>query len=420
MVKKKLLYSCFVFVWLCGTGLADTVNIGLNYPKTGPYSLQGLAQIKAAQMAVEEINETGGIKDSKIKLVIRDTKSKADLSVKNVEDLIDNEKCAMIFGGSSSAVAIAGGKAAKSRNTIYFGTLTASNTTTCEEGHKYMFREYYNAWMGARVLSKYLREKYLAGKKYFYITADYSWGHTTEASIRKFSNTSSKRRHKGSLTPFPGATEDDFRSALKKAEKAKPDVLVLVLYGNDMATALKLADSMGIKQKMKGVVVPILALGSVQSVGAKAMEGVIGTVAWCWEVPYIYNYETGKKFVEKFADKYGSYPSQGAATAYTILYQYKDAVERAGTFDTKKVIASLEGHKFSLLKDEQMWRKFDHQNVQTVYAVKCKPKTEVMKDKFRQDYFEIVEKMSGDEAARDKYNWTRARSVAGKSDELEW
>ncbi len=420
-MKKKLLYSCFVFMWLCGTGLgADTVNIGLNYPETGPYSLQGLAQRRAAEMAVQKINGGGGIKGSKVRLVMRDTQSKADLSKKNVEDLIDNEKCVMVFGGSSSAVAVAGGKAARSREKIYFGTLAASNTTTCEEGHKYIFREYYNAWMGARVLSKYLREKYLAGKKYFYITADYSWGHTSEQSIRKFSNTSNKRRHKGVLTPFPGATEDDFRNALKKAEKAKPDVLVLVLFGKDMGTALKLTDSMGIKKKVKGVVVPILALGTAQNIGAKVMEGVIGTVAWCWEVPYLYNYETGKKFVENFAKKHGTYPSQAAATPYTILYQYKDAVERAGTFDTKQVIASLEGHKFSLLKDEQKWRKFDHQNVQTVYAVKCKPEKDVMKDKFKQDYFEIVEKMSGDEAARDKYNWTRARDVAGKPDELEW
>lgn len=84
---------------------------------------------------------------------------------------------------------------------------------------------------------------------------------------------------------------------------------------------------------------------------------------------------------------------------YSILHQYKDAVERAGSFDTTAVTKALEGHSFTLLKDEQTWRSFDHQNVQTVYGVKGKPQAEVLKDKFKADYFEIISTMSGEEAA---------------------
>ncbi len=419
MLKKTFIW-CVAVLLFAGTVNADVKKIGLNYPETGPYSVQGLAQKRAAEMAVKEINKTGGILGNTIELVMKDTKSKPPLSKKNVEALIDNDNCEMVFGGSSSAVAIAGGEAAKSRGKIYFGTLTYSNATTGVKGHKYMFRECYNAWMGARVLASYLREKYLAGKKYFYITADYTWGHTTEASIRKFSNTQNAKRHKRVLTPFPGATEDDFKKALKKVEKTKPHVLVLVLFGKDMSVALKLATKMGLKDKIQGVVVPNLTLGMAESAGPKTMEGVIGALPWCWQVPYMYNYGKGRKFVENFASKYGAYPSTSAASAYTILYQYKDAVERAGSFESKQVIASLEGHNFSLLKDKQIWRKFDHQNIQTVYAVKCKPEKEVLKDKYEQDYFEIVNTMSGDEAARDKYNWTRERERAEKPAELEW
>ncbi|MDM8552102.1 ABC transporter substrate-binding protein [Desulfobacterales bacterium HSG2] len=118
--------------------------------------------------------------------------------------------------------------------------------------------------------------------------------------------------------------------------------------------------------------------------------------------------------------KYDSYPSTSAASAYTNLHQYKDAVERAGTFDTKSVVSALEGHKFVSLKDEQMWRKFDHQCVQTVYALKCKPEKEVLKDRFGQDYFEILSTMSGKDAAMDKVRWLRIRKKAGMPSELEW
>ena len=149
---KKSIFIFIILLFAAGATAAD-LKIGLNYPKTGPYSVQGLAQLRAAELAVEEINQTGGILGQQLVLVARDTQSKSDVSKKNVEELIDAEGCEMIFGGSSSAVAIAGGKAAKSRGKLYFGTLTYSNATTGVEAHKYIFRECYNAWMGAKVLS---------------------------------------------------------------------------------------------------------------------------------------------------------------------------------------------------------------------------------------------------------------------------
>lgn len=401
---------------------AEIVKIGLNYPRTGPYSVQGLAQFRAAEMAVEEINAGGGILGKKIQLVIRDSQSKPDVAVRNVEEMIDREGCVMIFGGSSSAVAIEGGKAAKARGRLYFGTLTYSNDTTGIEGHKYMFRECYNAWMGAKVLSDYITRlrRDLHGSKYFYITADYNWGWTTEQSLRRFTNTAIKRQHKGVLTPFPGAGAEDFRKALQEAEKAQPDVLVLVLFGQDMVTALTLATEMGLKEKTKAIIVPNLTLGMAASAGPKVMEGVLGALPWCWNVPYQFGYKRGIKFVEDFAKRYNGYPSTSAASAYTILHQYKEGVERAKTFDTRKVVEALEDHQFQLLKDHQRWRDFDHQCIQTVYAVQCKPQAEVMKDKYQQDYFEIINVMSDEDSAINHFNWEAARKIANKPVTLEW
>jgi ABC-type branched-subunit amino acid transport system substrate-binding protein len=418
-IVKSALVLLTILLALCTGASAAVVKIGLNYPKTGPYSVQGLAQLRAAEMAVEEINQVGGILGRNIELVVRDSKSKADLAKKNVEDLIDNEGVEMIFGGSSSAVAIAGGKAAKSRGKLYFGTLTYSNATTGVQGHKYIFRECYNAWMGAKVLSEYLKEHF-SGKRYFYVTADYTWGWTTESSIRKFSRTLDRKRHKRVLTPFPGATRKNFKEALTKAASSRAEVLVLVLFGKDMADAVKLATDMGLKKKMS-IVVPNLTLGMAASAGPKAMEGVVGALPWSWKVPYTYNYAKGMAFVDNYGNKYKSYPSTSAASAYTIIYQYKEAVERAGDFDSKAVIAMLEGHKYTLLKDEQVWRAFDHQSIQTVYAVRCKPEAQVLKDKFKQDYFEIIKAMPGEKAGRSKDRWARTRKATGlQLAELQW
>ncbi|MBN2211743.1 MAG: substrate-binding protein [Sedimentisphaerales bacterium] len=412
----KLWIVAAVVLMLIVSASAETVKVGLNYPKTGPYSAMGLAQWQAAELAVSEINASGGINGNQIEIIWRDSKSDAKITPQNVNELID-EGAKMIFGGSASSVAVAAGNTCQERGIPFFATLSYSTATTGTDGHRCTFRECYDSWMGAKAIADYLNKNF-AGKKYLYITADYTWGHTTESSVRKFTNTEDTNTHKGMLTPFPKATEEDFKKAISFAKMVKPDVLVLVLFGNDMVMGIRQATTQGLKSQMQ-IVVPNLTLGMAEGGGPKVMEGVIGALPWCWQVPYKYNYERGKQFVETFAAKYNRYPSTSGASAYAILYEYKAAVERAGSFDTAAVVKALEGHEYQLLKDKQQWRDFDHQSVQTVYAVKCKPEAEVLKDKFKLDYFEIINEVPGAQAVCTRDEWNAERSAAGKPTELE-
>jgi branched-chain amino acid transport system substrate-binding protein len=392
----------------------ETVTIALNYPETGPYSKQGKDQWKASSLAQAEINAAGGILGKKVVIKWYNTESKPVIAEQNARRAIDIDGAKMIFGGSSSAVAIAVSKVAQEKKVPFFGTLTYSNATTGKEGRRYTFRECYNAWMSAKAISKYLN-KHFNGKKYFYITADYTWGWSTEASLRKFTHTEDKKAHPGVLTPFPSK---DFRTALKKAQEAKPQVLVLVLFGDEMAKAVRTAAKMGMKDRMQ-IVVPNLTIGMAERGTPTDMEGVIGAVPWTWQVPYKYSYDRGKQFVENFTNRYNRYPSSSGASAYTIIYQYKAAVERAKSFDASAVIKALEGHKYKLLKDAQQWRDFDHQSVQTVYTVRCNPRPTVMKDKYHLDYFEILDSISGQDAVRTRDEWNAVRKAANKPTQLE-
>lgn len=413
-MKRTLVLLTILAAMLATTVMAGTVKLGINYPKTGPYNVQGLDQWRAAQMAVEEINAAGGIMGEQVELVWRDSKSNVGTSKANVTELIDKEGVKMVFGGSSSGVAIAAGEICQQKGVPFFGTLTYSTSTTGPKGHRAMFRECYDSWMAANVLADYLNTNF-GGKKFMYITADYTWGWTTEASVRKLTSTEDGETHKGILTPLGNK---DFNKQLSLAKMIKPDVLVLVLFGEDMVNAVRQATALGLKANTQ-IVVPNLTLGMAEGGGAKVMEGVVGALPWCWQVPYKYNYARGKEFVEDFAARYNRYPSTSGASAYTIVYEYKNAVERAGSFETPKVVKALEGHTYTFLKDQQTWREFDHQSVQTVFAVKCKPQTEVLKDQFKLDYFEIIASMAGEKAAISKTDWESARTQAGVPNQLE-
>ena len=386
------------------------VKIGLNYPKTGPYSSQGLDQLRASEIALDEINSGGGILGHRVDLLWRDSQSNPEVSVNNVTELIDKENVKMIFGGVSSGVAVAVGEVCQKKEIVFMATVTASNATTVENGHRHTFRVCYNAWMGAKAMAAYLKKRF-EGKKYFYIVSDYTWGWSSEDSIRKFTGTEDVSVHKKILVPL-GAKEEEFKKAVSFAKIIKPDILVLVLFGQDMSTAIRYATMMGLKKDAQ-IVVPILELGLAEGAGPQIMEGVIGSADWNWQVPYKYDYKGGKNFVEKFSEKYKRYPCWGASTAYTNLIEYKNAVERAGTFESSAVIKALEGHQFTLLKDAQTWRAFDHQCVQSVYVVKCKPMVEVLKDKYQLDYFEILERFSGEQLVQTRDEWNQIRKDNG-------
>jgi branched-chain amino acid transport system substrate-binding protein len=397
-----------------GQGAKNEVVIGLNSPELGPYGKVGQDQRRAVEIAAEEINARGGILGKKIKIVPRDPKSNPRIGKENAIELFDREEAQMIFGGASSAVAQAVGKVAKQKEKIFFATSAYSTDLTAEEGHKYIFRECSDSRMAAKVLGGYLKNNF-PDKNYFYITVDYNFGMTTEEMFRKHTDTTDQYRHRSFLTKLG---TDDFNEVLSLAQEVGAEVLVLILFGRDMEIAVKQAYELGLKNKMQ-IVVPTITTDMAEGAGPEAMEGILGTTPWYWKLPFEANLEKGKDFVKKYEEKFQRYPSSSGASAYVILYQYKEAVERAKTFETMPVIKALENHKYIGLKDEQQWRGFDHQSIQTVFAVKCKKASEVKKDKYQLDYFEVINKMEGEDAAITKEEWDELRSAVSAGPALE-
>ncbi|MFC3609166.1 ABC transporter substrate-binding protein [Stutzerimonas tarimensis] len=390
---------------------AEPITLGMNYPRTGTYKEEGLDQMRGALLAVEEINARGGVLGRPLRISSYNSASRVEKAIENVDKLA-TEGAAMIFGGASSAVAIAGGKRAREHGLLYFGTLTYSNDTTGKDGHRYMFRESNNAWMSARVLGAYLNEHF-PRRNYFYITSDYTWGHTSESSLRHVTGTKDTERHPGVRTPFPDARMADYRQALEAAAESDAQVLVLVLFGNDLVRAMRLADDMGLTRRMQ-VAVPNLTKNMVEQAGPVIMQGVLGTEPWTWRVPELEGSERGVAFVEAYGNRYQTHPSSSAASAYSIVHQWSEAVIRANSMKSEAVIRALEDHRYSLLKDEQQWRAFDHQNLQTVYAVRVKSRLEVLEDRFNQDYFEIVHRLGAEQAAQNHADWQAERVAAGQ------
>ena len=418
MLKQRRLNSLILASLTLLTPLAeaaDPIRLGMLHPTTGRYKAEGYEQAQGIMMAVDEINANGGIDGHPIEVISADTASRPERAVEAVNELI-NQQATGLFGGISSDVVIEAGNIARQHQMLYLPTMGTANEITEEHANRYLFREYANAHMTAMALSFYLNQS-LQDKKLFFITADYSWGTSTEASIRTFTHTTDTSSHPGVKVPFPRPRQQDLQSALNAAAASDADILVLVQFGEDMATALMLADGMGLKEHMQ-IVVPILTESMASTAGAGLMENVVGATTWTWSVPYQFGYERGQQFVEAYVERFGQYPGSVAAAAYDSVYQYQNAVDRAGTTSSERVIKALEGHSYSLLKDPQQWRALDHQNLQSVYVVRGKPREQVMQSPLRSDYFEVLLSVPGSVSARSESDWKDIRRAAGLPEKL--
>lgn len=195
------------------------------------------------------------------------------------------------------------------------------------------------------------------------------------------------------------------------AKQLRPDVLVLVLFGKDMEMAIRQATLLGLKAETQ-IVVPNLTLGAAEGAGPKVMEGVIGALPWSWNLAYERDWRDGKAFVEHFAERHHRYPCTAGASAYVIVHQFKAAAERAGSLAGAAVVRALEGWTYTGVKDPQTWRAFDHQSVQSVFAVRCRPQAEVLKDRFRLAYFQTLAELPGERAMLTQADWTARRAAA--------
>ncbi len=394
MRNKTVILGSIFFILFAGKAFpaGETVLFGINVPLSGAYSKQGEDELKAYKLAINTLNEKGGVLGKKIVYSVKDTQTDADTARENAITLI-KDGAIMITGGSSSAVAIAQSEECQKAGVVFMAALTHSNATTGKNGHRHCFRWYNNGHQTAKAMAKTLIGRFGENAKYAFLYADYTWGITLQQSMQ------SVIEKAGGTTVLNRSTklgQKSFLSALLKAKKAKPDVLVLVHFGADMVNSLKQVNKMKLRNEMK-VVVPLMELHMAHGVGPEIMQGIITSMTWYHGLSE--KFEGSKKFVELFEKEYGKKPGNSAAVAWVDIFQYAGAVQRAGSFDHAKVIKALEGHKFKLLGKEEYWRDWDHQGIHPTYVAVGKTPE---KSKNEWDLFEIIDSQKGEDVARTK------------------
>ena len=362
------------------------IVVGVNVPLSGPYSDQGTDQKRAYDLAIAQINKSGGIMGMKVRASVGDDQTTADVARDNAQRMIERDGAVMITGGSSTGTALAVSALCQQKGNLFMAALTHGDETSNQNCHKHTFRRYSDAYMSAQALARTLVSKYGTGT-WFHITADYSWGHSVHDNLAAVVNP--KGAKEIANVQLKLGTKD-FSGALSQAQAAKPDVLVITEFGADMVNCLNQAAAFGLTKNCK-ILVPLV--DEYMAKGTKDnFNNVVSTVPFYWAYHQT-KYPGAKKFVEAFYAAYKTYPSNGAECAYADMMIYKQAVEKAGSTDPAKVIPVLETSYYNITKGLEHFRKEDHQGVSDVLVVEGIPEKDRGPGGF--DFAKVLEDHSG-------------------------
>ncbi|MEZ5791570.1 MAG: substrate-binding protein [Nitratireductor sp.] len=362
----------------------STVKFGFNVPQTGPYSEEGLDELRAQELAVQHLNGEGdggmlqtfsskmlkgdGLLGKKVEFVTGDTQTKSDAARAAAKSMIEKDGVVMINGGSSSGVAVAVQGLCQEAGIIFMAGLTHSNDTTGKDRKKNGFRHFFNAYMSGAALAPVLEKAYGKDRRAYHLTADYTWGWTQQESIAKATEAVGWETVNNVLTPL---ATTDFSSYIAPVLNSGADVLVLNEYGGNMVNSLTQAVQFGLRDKQVNgknfeIVVPLYSELMAAGAGAN-IKGVYGSMNWNWQL----SDEGTKAFVKSFGEKYGRPPSNSAHTCYAQVLLYADAVARAGSFNPCAVAEALEGFEFDGLGNgPTLYRADDHQCFKDVLVMK--------------------------------------------------
>jgi branched-chain amino acid transport system substrate-binding protein len=182
--------------------LADEpVKIGLDNPLTGTYAALGKNELIGAQLALSQINAKGGILGRPVQLLVEEsTSGDAGTAVEKARKLIDRDQVNFLVGNINSALAAAIANVSYEKGVFHVVPGGHTDPITGTNCHWNVFRVCNTTQMEANAVAGSLIKN--AGKKWYYITPDYAFGHTLQAGLEKAAASLGGSKVGGDLTPL--------------------------------------------------------------------------------------------------------------------------------------------------------------------------------------------------------------------------
>jgi len=320
-----------------GGGSSDTVKIGVLEDQSGNFALVGTPKWRASKLAIDEINENGGIDGKEIELFDPDPQSNNDRYLQLTKQLINEENVDALWAGYSSATRETIRPTIDRNEQLYF------YTTQYEGGvaDEYTFCIGATARQQLGMVVPYLIDEFGTGDtaSIYTIAADYNFGQLSADWVKVIAEENGGEVIGEEFIPLEVS---NFGSTISDIEEADPDIVMALLVGANHASFWSQRTSAGLEIPMGTSTV--MAQGHQHKrLDTGTLANVYGGFNYMEELPNERNTKDGgfvDRYYEAFPD--ADYANEECVNNYASIYMYKEAVEQAGTTDQAEVIATLE------------------------------------------------------------------------------
>ena len=306
----------------------DTIKIGVLLSTTGNFSISETPMKNCAEMAINEINEAGGIDGKQIEPVYVDYGSEPSMAAEKAQELILKEEVCAIVGTNSSSTRLAVEPIIEQNN----GLLVYN---TFYEGEKPSNNVLYTNTVPSQQVDGFL--PYITenlGKKIFFVGSDYEFPRN---AINYAKNQLADLGAEAVGEEYAPTGTTDFASIVNKMKDASPDVIFSAVAGNDSVAFYSACAQYGVDMSTTPICSLACHEGTVKGIG----EASIGSYS-CFNYFNTLDSEASKEFVEKYKELYGTDTTvnNGAESTYTGVYMLAAAIEKAGSTAPADIIAA--------------------------------------------------------------------------------
>jgi branched-chain amino acid transport system substrate-binding protein len=332
MIKRLFVLIFGALLAIAGSASSqDTIKIGEFGSLTGDNASFGTSQNNGVQMALEEINASGGVLGKKIDLTVEDNETKQGETTTIVRKLISQDHVVAIIGEVASSKSLEAAPICQASKIPQIAT-AATNPRVTQTGD-YIFRVCFTDDFQAVVIARFVLEKLKLNKIAFMtdVKQDYSVGLTNIAKDYLIKNGATIVKEQSY-----SSGDKDFRAQLTDLKAAAPEVIIITGYYPEAALIAKQARQFGIKATLVGG--DGWDGSSLIPVGGKAIEGAYFSNHFSVEdtSPIV------QTFVQKYKQKYNVVPDAFAALGYDAMKLLADAINRAGSPDPEKIRAAIQ------------------------------------------------------------------------------
>jgi branched-chain amino acid transport system substrate-binding protein len=372
---------------------ANTIKIGVLNDQSGLYrDVNGPGSVACVRQAIADLGLAA--RGINVEVVVGDHQNRPDVGVNISRQWIDRDGVDMIIDVPTSSVALAVNTVVREKNKVFINSSGATSDLTGSACSPNTVHWTYDTYMLAKSTGGAMVRA--GGDTWFFITADYAFGHALERDTGNFVRAAGGRVLGAVRTPFPGTT--DFSSFLVQAQASRAKVIGLANAGGDTINSIKQAAEFGVTRRGVKLAALLMFISDVHSLGLQTAQGLVCTETFYWDL----NAGT-RAFTQRVLPNMpqGLRPGMAQAGCYSGTMHYLKAVMEMGVAAAKADGAATVARMKAIPTEDDAFGpgsiRVDGRRLCPAYLLEVKTPAE---SRAPWDYYKLLQTTAADEAFR--------------------